>query len=209
MLSTNWDPNDVVKVQRKNDGKIIDVDCPKVIQMYNQHMGGVDRGNQYRQYYELRTKSRKVYKYIIILVHDSGLHVECFYPNKFVPSTSWPLHHYKDVRVELAKWLIGDYCERKKRGRPNWLRERPDTWPDLRDLTCGRYMPPHWKNQTWNISGKRSSLEDAHNYCSTLGKRKGSTWYCEGCQLRLCHTGVPECVQVWCLCHSCTYTKKI
>lgn len=64
MLSTNWDPNDVVKVQRKKDGKIIDVDCPKVIQTYNQHMSGVDRGNQYRQYYELRTKSRKVYKYI-------------------------------------------------------------------------------------------------------------------------------------------------
>ena len=50
MLSTNWDPTDTVKVNRKRkDGSRIEVNCPNVVDTYNKNMGGVDRGDQYRR----------------------------------------------------------------------------------------------------------------------------------------------------------------
>ena len=40
MLSTLWDPDDVVTVRRKTrDGSLIDVRCPAVVDTYNKHMG--------------------------------------------------------------------------------------------------------------------------------------------------------------------------
>ena len=47
MLSTLWDPDDVVTVRRKTrDGSLIDVRCPAVVDTYNKHMGeGTNTGN--------------------------------------------------------------------------------------------------------------------------------------------------------------------
>ena len=65
VLSTQHRPSDVTTVERKKkDGSKISVECPQSIVDYNQHMGGVDIGDQYRKYYQVRTKSRKFYRYI-------------------------------------------------------------------------------------------------------------------------------------------------
>ena len=65
VLTTQHRPSATTTVVRKKiDGSKINVQCPQAIVDYNQHMGGVDIGDQYRKYYEVRTKSRKFYRYI-------------------------------------------------------------------------------------------------------------------------------------------------
>ena len=65
MLSTNAQPGEVKTVRRKqSDGKLVDIQCPVSVLSYNTYMGGVDRGDQLRQYYHVRYKSHKYYKYI-------------------------------------------------------------------------------------------------------------------------------------------------
>ena len=172
MISTNWDTNNVVKVTwKKKDGAVIEVDCPKVVQLYNHNMGGVDKGDQYRRYYELRMKSRKFYKYIFWFM------MEVCILNSYVLAQQSQIvkkGHFKDFRVELAKPLIGNYCGRRKRGKPVQL--LPPPTPKKPNLA---HFPVKKK------SGRCA-------YCPTLGRQKESTWFCAGCNICLCHTSISE-----------------
>ena len=42
--------------RRQRDGLRVSVQCPDAVVLYNQYMAGVDKGDQYRQYYRVRTK---------------------------------------------------------------------------------------------------------------------------------------------------------
>ena len=65
VMSTNTQPSATGTVlRRQRDGSRIPVPCPESIIDYNWYMGGVDRGDQLRGYYNCRMKSRKFYKYI-------------------------------------------------------------------------------------------------------------------------------------------------
>ena len=149
MLSTNWDPNDVVKVQRKKDGKIIDVDCPKVIQMYNQHMGGVDRGNQYRQYYELRTKSRKVYKYIFWFMIQVCMLNAFILTNLYqVPATTPPLQRCQSWASKMANRRLlrkKKAWKAKSTAGETWYLTWPER-PDLREIHAPTLKKPNLKH---------------------------------------------------------------
>lgn len=37
--------------------------CPETIETYNRYVGGVDKNDQFREYYHVQLKSRKYYKY--------------------------------------------------------------------------------------------------------------------------------------------------
>ena len=72
MMSTNCQPTGSTTVRRKQkDGRVDMVPCPPNIVAYNKFMGGVDRSDQLRGYYKVRTKSRKFYKYIFWFLFDS------------------------------------------------------------------------------------------------------------------------------------------
>ena len=62
-MFTGFSPLDETVVERKNKtGAKLDVSCPAGIAAYNRCMGGVDRGDQLRGYYQRHNKSRKFYK---------------------------------------------------------------------------------------------------------------------------------------------------
>ena len=174
MLSTLWDPEDATTVRRKRkNGDTIEVRCPNVVDIYNKNMGGVDRGDQLRKYYEVRMKSRKVYKYIFwFLVEVCILNSYIFQAH--VPSIGKPLVTFKDFRVDLAKSLIGSYMGRRKRGRPMVTLVTP---------SAQRASLTHFP---------RSATKGRCIYCSDQGRRRETRWQCTGCNKRLCHTGVEE-----------------
>ena len=53
--------------RRQKDGTRDSVQCPDAVVLYNQFMAGVDKGDQLRQYYRVRTHSTKCYKYIFLV----------------------------------------------------------------------------------------------------------------------------------------------
>ena len=59
--------------KRQRDGTIAPVQCPDAVVLYNRYMAGVDKGDQYRQYYHVRTKCLKNYKYIFWFLFDVAI----------------------------------------------------------------------------------------------------------------------------------------
>ena len=168
VLSTNCQPNSEVPVSRRQkNGSRSDVPCPEAIRLYNTFMAGVDKNDQLRGYYSVRTKSTKCYKYIFWFMFDVAI-VNAFLLYNCVP-VAGKRQTLKKFRVELAKQLIGSYNSRKYSGRPS-----------TQDTSRHRKMHlPHYLSR---VSQGRC------RHCNTTHART-TTWYCNECQLRLCHTG--------------------
>ena len=122
----------------------------------------MDLGDQYHKYYQVRMKSRKYYKYIFWFLFEICI-LNSFILYRYSACTSRNLT-YLDYRVELAKLLIGNYCSRKRPGRP------------LSTPSTKRVTVQHYPTKT--SSGRCS-------YC----KNGRTVWYCSQCSKRLCHTG--------------------
>ena len=54
----------------QKDGSRQEVPCPSACVKYNKFMGGVDRGNQLRGYYQYHLKSRKFYQISCLVFCD-------------------------------------------------------------------------------------------------------------------------------------------
>ena len=81
-------------------------------------MSGVDKGDQLRKYYRVRSKSRKNYKYIFWFIFDTSI-VNAYILSKYSPSTVIASkENLKHFRLKLAQELIGSYRSRKRAGRP-------------------------------------------------------------------------------------------
>ena len=80
-------------VQRtQRDGRNTSVQCPDAIVLYNWYMAGVDKGDRYQQYYHVRTKSRKNYRYTSFGSYLMLLITNTFILSSFVPTTM-PKNH--------------------------------------------------------------------------------------------------------------------
>ena len=77
-------------------------------------MGGVDKGDQLRQYYWVRSQCMKNYKYIFDFVLDSSITNAFIFSFSYSPTTLPTTHKtLKVFRLKLADQLIGQYCTRK------------------------------------------------------------------------------------------------
>ena len=71
-MSTNCQPKEMGTVKRRQrDGSRIEVACPSAVVLYNRYMGGVDRNDQIRQYYHVRSRGRKYYRYIFWFLFET------------------------------------------------------------------------------------------------------------------------------------------
>ena len=174
LLSTHCQPNSEVTISRRQKtGSRVDVPCPEAVRLYNMFMAGVDKNDQLRGYYAVRTKSTKNYKYIFWFLFDVAI-VNAFILYQRVPTVGKKLT-LKEFRVELAKRMIGTYNSRKYRGRPT-----------TREAQSGarrrRMKLPHYPTR---------ATQGRCRHCSSTHGRT-TTWYCSECELRLCHTGDAE-----------------
>ena len=179
MLSTNCQPHESGTVTRKlRDGTSVSVPCPASVISYNEYMGGVDRNDQLRQYYHVRLRGRKYYKYIFWFLLDVSIsNSYILFSNYATNDLPRRLKCLKEFRLQLAKELIADYCSQKRPGRGSSER-------------CNlplRHFP--MKNKTATNRASRCF------YCSHIrepSRRRETVWYCGDCKLHLCHTGVDD-----------------
>ena len=187
-MYSNCQPMETGSVlRRQKDGHRTAVTCPTAIISFNQHMGGVDRGDQVRGYYSCRTRCRKFYKYIFHFLLDVSITNAFILQKHYCPDKLF--QHVKDFRLQLAKELIGDYCSRKRAGRgvgtmpPLPLRHFPTKIP----VDEGRTGPD---------KHKRSRCTRCWN---TRKQTVKTSWFCRECNVWLCHTGDSgsDCFLTW------------
>ena len=165
-LSTTVSPAEVTVRRRQKDGSRVEVPCPLAIRIY-EFMAGVDKNDQLRGYYSVRTKSRKSYKYLFWLLFDVAI-VNSFILYSLSPAVR--RKKTKEFHVELAMQMIGSYNSHKYKGRPHWNEPRG----------AKQMKVPHYPSK---------SPRGRCRFWSKAGKRTTTTWWCEECKLRLCHTG--------------------
>ena len=123
VMSTNCKPTGSDTVRRKQrDGSTTPVPCPPNVVVYNRYMGGVDHHDQFRSYYKLRLKSKKLYTYIFRFLLDACIINAFLMMRHFGAGTQSKLSEIKHFRIKLAERLIGNYNSRQKYSLPADIR---------------------------------------------------------------------------------------
>ena len=185
VMSTNTQPSATGTVlRRKKDGSRVSVPCPESIILYNQYMGGVDRGDQLRGYYSCRTKCRKFYRYIYHFLLDVTITNSFILYKNFLPQPKYKM--VKEFRLQLARELVGDYCSRCRPG-----------------CCSGAIVPlqlQHFPTTIAMESGPRKTKRGRCSHClQHKNKRTDSQWFCNECGVWLCHNGdkTCDCFYLW------------
>ena len=202
VLSTMTPAQAATTVERRQpDGSVMEVQCPQAVATYNAHMGGVDKGDQLRNYYKVRLKCMKNYKYIFWFLFDVSI-TNAYILSSFVPSTT-AMHTLKQFRLTLASQLIDTYCSRKRAGRPRKSTTTSHPPPPLPSPDNGG--PPPTQSSRPNLHLPSHSRSKRCVYCREYRnprQRKESVWYCKDCpgQPTLCLTGKDDgsdCYRIW------------
>ncbi|CAG5017206.1 unnamed protein product [Parnassius apollo] len=129
LLSTYVGANPVGTISRydKKQKKNISIPCPKVIEEYNAHMGGVDTMDSYLGRYRIRMKSKKWTNRLFQHMLDMAvINSWILYKKVSLKKKTNPKNILKlvDFRTELAETLCkyGAVSE-NKRGRPSMNRQ--------------------------------------------------------------------------------------
>ena len=117
-LSTNVLPSEPSRlVPRKKNGRNIQIEKPRVADVYTADMGGVDRADQLRSFYFAGYSSRKWYRYIFWFLFNLSV---C---NSFILESIYRTNQGErkrpmiNFRLDLAKQLIDGFTQRKRKRR--------------------------------------------------------------------------------------------
>ena len=148
-------------------------------------MGGVDKGDQLHQYYHIRTKCMKNYKYLFCFGIDVAI-TNSFILSLFTPtSMSLSQQRLKAFQLQLAQQLVGEYNSWKQLGRPRVLTTAPHHPP----LQHGE---PNLQHSLSHLEKKRRCVYCTH--CRDPPKRRNVMWSCGQCdgEPALCLTGLED-----------------
>ena len=172
VLSTNSQPyeEDVVQ-QRQHNGSRMNVRCPSALAKYQQFMGGVDRNDQLRQYYQV---PRKFYRYIFCFLFEAAV------TNSFI------LHSNYSTALHQATKRVSSRASEGPCGRFP-LKKRHNRHPAPPTSLTLLHLPMKRQNTT-----STTLLRGRCWYCwhkRRPQQRRDTQWYCHECQLHLCHNG--------------------
>jgi len=169
---TTAPPQQLPEINRKQkDGRIQKVTCPPIISAYNKYMGGVDKNDQMKSYYTIPVSGKKWWIRILFDLLDRAIF------NAFIleQESRHRKRNLKSFRISLVKDLIGDFCSRRKRGRPS-------TEP-MFERQVERHFP-----QYLPTTEKGRRMEKRCKVCSDAKKFKRTSYFCPECNLGLCAT---------------------
>ena len=154
----------------KGSANKIAVNCPNIVKLYNNSMGGVDLMDQKTAAYRLGRKSKfRFYLRIFFDLLDVAL-VNAFIVFQSLRPTSLSLLDYKLI---VAKGLIGLYCSRKRA----FPESRPSKRRSLSQVSPAD-LPTHLPE--FEASHKRCF------YCKNEGKENKTYVQCGICGVSLC-----------------------
>ena len=143
----------------------------KAIIIYNRYMGGVDRGDKLRGYYNCKVKSRKFYKYIFYFLFDVSITNAFILYKNFRSSPTF--NTIKKFRLQLVSELIGEYTTRHRAGPGG-----------------GVIRPLPLQHFPLKVDKEPSEPERKRRRCAcSQHKKRTQTWFCRECGVFLCHTG--------------------
>jgi hypothetical protein len=179
VASNFFDPSLTCKTsRRRKDGDREPVLCPVAIVQYNKHMRGVDLSAQRMKYYAIDRKSKRNWLRIFFHFLNVSLVNSFIYYGSFSNSSMSLLDYVSSISTAL----IGDYCIRKRVGRPLAISDQKRRCIE--------------KNRSNSESSEKTQLL-AHMpevistyrrcaYCSTKEHEKRSNVVCTFCCVALC-----------------------
>ena len=146
--------------------------------------GGVDRCDQLRGYYRLRTKSKKFYRYVFWFLFDCCIVNAFTLVKHYCPITvSNRQAVIKDFRQQLALGLIGQYNTRKRYALPAPIREAAsDCAPPPVKRRAG--ATPQGSEGHFPIKGPTARCHWCWNY--KKHRRHESAMHCRKCGKAFC-----------------------
>lgn len=179
-------PMQVSSVKRRAIGSAekINVQCPMIVQKYNQFMGGVDLMDQNKETYGLDRKSKAKY-YLRILFDFLDIAISnryVVYEQFCIENKLQHLTRY-DFKRFVAKGLIGNYTNRQRQGntgvkRSTMMRASETVVPDI--------------NHRLTKSDKRVRCA----VCPRNMDRKSNN-VCLQCNLHFCYTAERDCFAIY------------
>ena len=124
-----------------------------------------------REYYHVRLKSRKYYKYIFWMLFDVSITNSLVIAkgnSNLNPNTK----NVKSFRTALAHQLPEGYCSMKTRSQRS---------------TVPSSSTKKFRGEHYPLLG--DGRQHRCHYCYLQGIRKDTKWHCKDCNLYLCHKG--------------------
>lgn len=175
MLSNFISPAETSPVSRRVSGSAdkIEVNCPKMIKMYNTYMGGVDLMDQKKVAYQVDLRSKqKYYLRLFFDLFDLSVVNSHIIFNKIVPENKKVSS--LNFRREIAMSLIGKYTNRQ--------RQHGEAVKKVNFTTAA---PKHHMTK---MDNRKRCVECAKNKTDFRTNN-----YCEICNVYLCYTSQRNC----------------
>ena len=176
MLSTIHDDSTVTKQRRTRavQGGVEEIRKPVVVEQYNQHMCGVDHGDQLLCYYGFSHRTLKWWRRAFFHLIEVAI-VNAYILYLLTPCSGRRMTH-KEFRVQLAKELL---MESSKQVEDQGRGPHPMPNPPCYRLT-GQHFPAK--------VGLTPSGQPSQPLCVVCSekKRKTTTYKCKQCDLPLC-----------------------
>ncbi|XP_046679337.1 piggyBac transposable element-derived protein 2-like [Homalodisca vitripennis] len=184
-------PLEKIKRYDRKNKKYSEISCPKVVKIYNRHMGGVDQMDSHIGRHHIRMKSKKWYFRLLYHLVDMAV------------VNAWILHSsmqeenkvsQKEFRTELAVTLCSiGMKETPKRGRPSSSQNDPEVKKRMKASSAPRPPFPVVKDRTdhWPI------WDDKRNRCKMDNCKGNTNVKCSKCNLNLCFHSKKNCFKAY------------
>lgn len=184
-------PLEKIKRYDRKDKKFIDIPCPKVVKIYNKHMGGVDQMDSHIGRQHIKMKSKKWYFRLLYHLVDMAV------VNSWILFTSTQNEKkltQKEFRTELAVTLCSlGMKETPKRGRPLSQGNEQEARKRMKASATPRPPVPVIKDKTdhWPV------WDNKRNRCKMDSCKGNTNVKCSKCNINLCFHSKKNCFKLY------------